>query len=275
MLDYSSSTVGGGEEIGQEMRDRYVRSKSRCSGSFGVISLLLPFWQKEKARLLGSGVLPGLVDTGDAATAEPAKSGLFSFFSRCVDGGEAVTIPVYFFCASYITPACSRCSLTGSSVVTKENLQPVLDKMREHLIGKNVAADIAQRLCQSVGERLEGTTKSSFQALSTLVRDSLQQSLTQILSPKRHIDVLRDIQSAKRQGRPFTIVFCGVNGKGWTRELRGLKSVRFANAEFYVNRRGKIHEPGQNCLLAAEQQAARADCGLRHLPCWRCGAGEG
>lgn len=87
--------------------------------------------------------------------------------------------------------------------------------MKEHLVGKNVAADIAQRLCDSVGKRLEGTTKSTFQGLSRLVRDSLEQSLRQILSPKRHLDVLRDVQAAKAKGRPFTIVFCGVNG-GWS-----------------------------------------------------------
>lgn len=89
---------------------------------------------------------------------------------------------------------------------------PLRYQMRHHLVGKNVAADIADRLCQSVCEKLEGTTKGSFQSLSAVVRKGLEESLTQILSPKRHIDVLRDIRDAQREKRPFTITFCGVNG---------------------------------------------------------------
>lgn len=35
-------------------------------------------------------------------------------------------------------------------------MQPVLEKMREHLIAKNVASDIAAKLCDSVAAKLEG-----------------------------------------------------------------------------------------------------------------------
>jgi len=35
-------------------------------------------------------------------------------------------------------------------------MQPVLDKLKDHLIAKNVAADIAHKLCESVAAKLEG-----------------------------------------------------------------------------------------------------------------------
>jgi signal recognition particle receptor subunit alpha len=35
-------------------------------------------------------------------------------------------------------------------------MQPVLDKLKDHLIAKNVAADIAHKLCVSVAAKLEG-----------------------------------------------------------------------------------------------------------------------
>jgi Arc/MetJ-type ribon-helix-helix transcriptional regulator len=84
--------------------------------------------------------------------------------------------------------------------------------MRMHLVGKNVAADIADKLCRSVLEKLDGTHKGSFQTLSSVVRKGIEEALTQILSPKRHIDVIRDIREAQQQRRPFVITFCGVNG---------------------------------------------------------------
>jgi signal recognition particle receptor subunit alpha len=35
-------------------------------------------------------------------------------------------------------------------------MQPVLEKLKDHLITKNVAADIAYKLCDSVATKLEG-----------------------------------------------------------------------------------------------------------------------
>ena len=44
----------------------------------------------------------------------------------------------------------------GSKTITEEIMNPVLDKMRDHLIAKNVAAEIAGKLCDSVAAKLNG-----------------------------------------------------------------------------------------------------------------------
>ena len=41
-------------------------------------------------------------------------------------------------------------------------MDPVLEKMKEHLITKNVAAEIAVKLCNSVAAKLEGKTIGTF-----------------------------------------------------------------------------------------------------------------
>lgn len=41
----------------------------------------------------------------------------------------------------------------------------------------------------------------------------------QILSPKRRIDILRDVMLAKEKGSPYVITFCGVNGVGKSTNL--------------------------------------------------------
>jgi hypothetical protein len=42
-------------------------------------------------------------------------------------------------------------------------MQPVLDKLKDHLIAKNVAADIAHKLCLSVAAKLEGKVSKLLQ----------------------------------------------------------------------------------------------------------------
>lgn len=50
----------------------------------------------------------------------------------------------------------SLTSLVGNKQLTASDVEPVISKMRDHLIGKNVASDVANKLCQSVASKLEG-----------------------------------------------------------------------------------------------------------------------
>lgn len=107
----------------------------------------------------------------------------------------------------------------GSKSVSREDMQPALDKLRDHLIGKNVATDIASKLCDSVALKLEGKVLGTFETVATTVKTALEQSLVQILSPKRRIDIIRDAMEAKRSSRPYVMAFCGVNGVGKSTNL--------------------------------------------------------
>ncbi|VDM62014.1 unnamed protein product [Angiostrongylus costaricensis] len=118
-------------------------------------------------------------------------------------------------------------NLVGNRKITAEDVEPVLDKMRENLILKNVAAEPADKICQSIGRKLEGKVVSTFSRISTEVKEAVRESLIQLLTPKRRVDILRDIVEAKREGRPYVIVFCGVNGVG--------KSTNLAKVTFWLN----------------------------------------
>lgn len=137
------------------------------------------------------------------------SSGLFSFFNK----------------------------LGGASTITKENLAPVLLQMRDHLITKNVGADIAEKICDGVGESLVGKSKGTFSKIASVVKESMDATLTKcasrpllglafcavsyvlisrvgcsILMPKRVVNILRDVAAKRRQKQPYVICFCGVNG---------------------------------------------------------------
>lgn len=109
--------------------------------------------------------------------------------------------------------------LVGSKNLSRDDMQPALEKLRDHLIAKNVAADISQKLCESVANKLEGKVIGTFDTITTTVKNTLTEALVQILSPKRRVDILRDCLEAKRAGRPFVMSFCGVNGVGKSTNL--------------------------------------------------------
>lgn len=51
-------------------------------------------------------------------------------------------------------------NLVGSKTISQDDMDPVLDKMRDHLIAKNVATEIAGKLCDSVAAKLEGKVRT-------------------------------------------------------------------------------------------------------------------
>uniref|UniRef100_A0A9J7ZM44 SRP receptor subunit alpha n=2 Tax=Cyprinus carpio TaxID=7962 RepID=A0A9J7ZM44_CYPCA len=127
--------------------------------------------------------------------------------------------------------------LVGSKNLTQEDMEPVLDKMKDHLIAKNVAAEIASQLCVSVAKKLEGKVMGTFTTVASTVKQALQDSLVQILQPKRRVDILRDVLEARSQRKPFVITFCGVNGVG--------KSTNLAKISYW------LIENGFTVLIAA------------------------
>lgn len=84
----------------------------------------------ESSTEFKKGVSMTSVDSDGQHTAEHSKAGsaLSSLFSR----------------------------FTGSKVLTKQDLEPVLTEMEKHLMGKNVAKDIAEKICEGVGAALVG-----------------------------------------------------------------------------------------------------------------------
>ncbi|TPX30146.1 hypothetical protein SmJEL517_g06224 [Synchytrium microbalum] len=110
-------------------------------------------------------------------------------------------------------------SLTGPRVLKEEDLTSVMAKMKEHLINKNVAADIATVLCTSVSKTMVGQKLGTFSGVQNAVKLAMEVSLRKILTPRTSTDVLRDVFAAKSEGRPYSFVFVGVNGVGKSTNL--------------------------------------------------------
>jgi signal recognition particle receptor subunit alpha len=65
----------------------------------------------------------------------------------------------------------------------------------------------------------------TFDTVATTVKTTLTEALVQILSPKRRVDILRDAMEAKKQGKPYVMTFCGVNGVGKSTNLAKVSRI--------------------------------------------------
>ncbi|KAI9590958.1 SRP54-type protein [Syncephalis fuscata] len=130
-------------------------------------------------------------DDDDDGHNEAGPSGMMSFFQR----------------------------ITGQAAVTESDLAPVMRAMKEHLVNKNVAAHIADHLCESISSGIVGRRLGTFKSVKAEVKRQMETAVTRILTPRTSLDVLRDVFAARDEHRPYTMVFVGVNGVGKSTNL--------------------------------------------------------
>ncbi|CAK9784003.1 P-loop containing nucleoside triphosphate hydrolase protein [Cutaneotrichosporon oleaginosum] len=119
--------------------------------------------------------------------------------------------------------------LSGKKAITKEDLRPVIAEMEKHLMSKNVAKDISEKLCDGVASSLVGKKLGGLSSVKSEVEKALSASMTRILTPKTSTDLLVDIQRKRSQPGslsapdappdPYTLTFVGVNGVGKSTNL--------------------------------------------------------
>ncbi|RWS27939.1 signal recognition particle receptor subunit alpha-like protein [Leptotrombidium deliense] len=118
-------------------------------------------------------------------------------------------------------------SFKYNKALEKSDIDPILNQLRDHLISKNVAAEIAVKLCESVSSKLEGQQVNTWLGLKAFVRNALEESMLRILSPNRNINILREIKV--KNVPPYVIVFCGVNGVGKSTNLAKISNWLILN----------------------------------------------
>lgn len=128
--------------------------------------------------------------------------------------------------------------LTGGHVLEKTDLEPILKQFKEQLMSKNVASDVADKLCDSVEESLVGQKTARWTSAKRTVKLALVEAISKLLTPKKSIDVMRAALTAKANSKVYTIAFLGVNGVG--------KSTNLAKVAFHLK-----HKAGLSVMIAA------------------------
>lgn len=121
-------------------------------------------------------------------------------------------------------------NVVGTGALTQEDIAPALAELKKKLMERNVAEEIAAKLTESVSKSLEGQRLGSFTRVTSAVKNAVEEALTRILTPQRSVDVLREVRASKGRGRPYTIVFVGVNGVG--------KSTNLAKVAYWLLQNG-------------------------------------
>ncbi|GJM91668.1 hypothetical protein PR202_ga08067 [Eleusine coracana subsp. coracana] len=107
----------------------------------------------------------------------------------------------------------------NKDVAHMSDLQPALKALKDRLMTKNVAEEIAEKLCESVAASLVGKKLGSFTTISSTAQAAMEDALLRILTPRRSIDILKEVHDARNRGRPYVVVFVGVNGVGKSTNL--------------------------------------------------------
>lgn len=110
-------------------------------------------------------------------------------------------------------------SIMGKDALSPDDVKHAIIAMQKRLQQRNVSAEVSNKICASVARTLEGKKLTSFTGVAKMVRMAMAETITRILSPPCSIDVLAKIRASKAQGKPYSIVFVGVNGVGKSTNL--------------------------------------------------------
>lgn len=110
-------------------------------------------------------------------------------------------------------------SYVGTRELDSQDFAGVLPNLREKLISKNVAVEVAEHVCSSIEASLTGKKLGTFESLHQAIEDAMVDALRRILHPKVEVNILRSVAAARARMRPYSIVFCGVNGVGKSTSL--------------------------------------------------------
>lgn len=125
----------------------------------------------------------------------------------------------------------------GSRELDEQDFAAIIPNLREKLITKNVAVEVAEHVCKSVETSLKGTKIGTFESLHGVVEQSMMDALRRILQPKHEVNLLRSVAAAVARQRPYSIVLCGVNGVG--------KSTSLSKIAYW------LQQNGHSLLIAA------------------------
>eukprot|EP01067_Filipodium_phascolosomae_P003896 Filipodium_phascolosomae@DN2691_c0_g1_i1.p1 len=150
---------------------------------------------------------------------------------------------------------------TGNQMLDEENVQAVLKEFKTSLMARNVAAEIAEKLAESIKVTVLGKKTERFSSVRNNLKTALKDALERILNPPRSVDVLKAALDAKAQKKVYSIVFLGVNGVG--------KSTNLAKVAYYLKRKGELRVMMAACDTfrsgAVEQLQTHAQCLDVHL----------
>lgn len=161
--------------------------------------------------------------------------------------------------------------LTGSKVLTEADLKPVLESMKQHLMKKNVAKEIADKICEGVGEGLVGKKVGGFQSALFFFSSGFRIDMLMLLYSNQYdcaagsVDVVNSYSDTKH-----------IDGRFAFYPVKAFIAFTFHAAAASVQHRicggercRKEHELVKSLLLAHPKWIQSSHCCLRYFPVYQ------
>ena len=107
----------------------------------------------------------------------------------------------------------------SSRTIDEKSISTILHDLKMTLVEGGVAYDVAEELCLSVVDKLEGSQIPRLKNRSKLIQKVFEESFKEILAKTTSLDIFPLILSKRSSREPFIIVFMGVNGVGKTTSM--------------------------------------------------------
>jgi fused signal recognition particle receptor len=104
-----------------------------------------------------------------------------------------------------------------NKTLTEKKLDDAIEDLKLILLRNDVAMNTADDICQNIISKLKGDKIGRLSSTRSILEETLEEVITNILTPDFELDLLQEIKNKKASGDlPYTIVFLGVNGTGKT-----------------------------------------------------------
>jgi len=104
----------------------------------------------------------------------------------------------------------------SKSELSEKELEPVLWDLQLQLISNDVSVEVAERVCSELKERLTGEQAARFGDKTGLVREALREAVEAVMKTEGDMDLLKLVGESREQGKPYVVLFVGINGTGKT-----------------------------------------------------------
>lgn len=127
---------------------------------------------------------------------------------------------------------------------TEKDLEPLLWDLQMQLVGSDVSVEVAERVCSELKERLIGAEAPRFGDKSNVVQDALRESLEAVMITGERVDFLNMAGEYKKKGKPFSVMFVGINGTGKTTTIAKIAHLLMKKGYSVVLASGDTYRAG-------------------------------
>lgn len=103
-----------------------------------------------------------------------------------------------------------------------DKLRPILEDFRLTLLENDVAFVVADKIVEDLKIRLEGLKVKRFEDKRKIVKETLKNVLIEILGKNGYLNLDELAEAKRKERKPLTIVFVGINGTGKTTTIAKL-----------------------------------------------------